>query len=970
MFEKQVCAPGRILLSCKPISFIIFLSVMAGLDARPAAQTAPLLPAVDLRTSSAAFNGDTWPADFNRDGVTDLVGSTSSGIGIALGRGDGTFAAPGASGTAGEVLTVGDVNGDGNPDVVAKDETQLFLLPGTGTAALAAPRSVLDGTSLTFASVADMDNDGLRDLVVGQEGDSLHLLPGNGDFTFDPPFTQPTGAWPHGHIVVDLDNDGLRDIVVAHRYEFHITVFLNGGAFAFTGTNLALNHSSSDVTGRDLNGDAAIDLVVSARGARDDGPWEEGLVYVFPGNGNGTFEVPATFATAPGTQSVVVGDFTRDGKADVATTNRSSYYRDSPCLDRSGIDSISILPGRGDGTFARSIDFALGPTVPWWDAFHDRVGTLNTSDLDGDGQVDLITSHGKVLLNAAPRTNRPPVVSAGDDMTIYNDPEPFVSGRAEDPDHHLLRVLWNRDTPAEGNGPIATCVKTPSASGDYLFYLTASDGQGGVTSDAMTITGVNTEAWPDVFMGNPTHGSTIAEGTPTTIDWFAQDEDGLARVDVFFSADGGTTFEPVDGCTELPGSATECTWNSPAPATDRARLRVRVIDNSGEHGEAFSDFIVEARPPDALPAPWISGDVGAVGAAGSATFDRGAGRFTVRGSGADVWSTADEFHWMRQPWSGDFEMTAHVVSVENVDVWTKAGLMVREAAGAGARHASLFVTPTKVRGVAFQRRPTASGTSVHTTGPAMTAPAWIRLKRTGHVISAYASTTGVRGSWTLVGRQTFTALSDTVDIGFAVSSHRDGLLATAAFDLTVVSTPLWRTEDIGAVGVSGEIDLSASPDVIGLRGSGADIWGTADAFVFHSTPWTLDGTITVRVRSIENTHAWAKAGVMFRETPAPGSRHVMLIVSPGKGIAMQYRSATGGSSSSTALQAGTAPEWLRIKRTNNTFTGYASEDGVTWRTVGSITIAMSGDADAGLAVTSHDNARLATAMFDTLRVSR
>jgi hypothetical protein len=665
-----------------------------------------------------------------------------------------------------------------------------------------------------------------------------------------------------------------------------------------------------------------------------------------------------------------VGDFTRDGKTDVATSNRSTYFTDSPCFDQWGIDSVSILPGRGDGTFAPSIDFALGPTVVRWDAFQGKVGTLNTSDLNRDGQPDLITSHGKLLLNAAPRANRLPVVSAGSDFTIYNDPDPFVMGTADDPDHHLLRVQWHRDTPAEGDGPIATCLETPSASGNYLFYLTASDGQGGVTSDAMTITQVNTEAWPDVFMGNPAEGSTITEGTPTTIDWFAQDEDGLARVDVFFSADGGATFEPVDGCTELPGSATECTWNSPGPPTDRARLRVRVIDNTGDQGEAFSDVTIEARAPDALPAPWVAGDVGAVGAAGSAALDSGAGRFIVRGSGADVWGTADEFHWMHQPWTGDFEMTARLVSVENVDAWTKAGLMVREGAGAGARHASLFVTPTTVKGTAFQRRATANGTSVHTAGPATTAPAWIRLKRTGNVINAYVSATGVRDTWRLVGRQTFASLSDTVDIGFAVSSHRDGLLAAATFEVTVVNTPLWSTQDIGAIGVPGEADLSRSPGVFGLRGSGADIWGAADAFAFHSTPWTLDGAITARVRSIENTHAWAKAGVMFRETLAPGSKHVMLIVSPGKGIAMQYRSATGGSSSNVALQAGTAPEWVRITRSGSTFTGYASEDGVTWRTVGSVTVAMNGDAYAGLPVTSHNTATLATATFDGLSVSR
>ena len=713
MFQIHACSFGRILSSLKARYLIIFVSIMAGLAARPAAQTAPLLPAVELRTSSSAFTGDVWPADANRDGVTDLVGGTGNGIAVALGNGDGTFAVPVASTTAGQVLTVRDVNGDGMPDVVAKNDSQLILLAGTGSAALAAPRVVMDGQFFTFATVADMDNDGLRDLVVGQEGMSLHIFPGNGDLTFDPPFTQTTAAWPFGHIVVDLDGDGLRDIVVAHRYEWRVIVFRNGGSFGFTGTDIPLGRSSSDVTAHDLNGDAAIDLVVSARGESDDGPWSEGFVYVFLGNGDGTFRAPATFATTRGTESVVVGDFTRDGKTDVATTNRSFSYADVPCGFAWGIDSVSLLPGRGDGTFGTSIDFALGPVVPWFEAYRDKVGTLNTSDLNGDRHVDLITSHGRILLNAAPRANRPPIVFAGDDRTVYDEPQPYVQGMAEDPDHHLLRVKWSQGAAVAGDGPIDTCVETPPESGTYVFHLTADDGQGGVTSDDVNITQVHTEGWPDVSIGEPT-GTTITEGTPTRINWYAFDEDGLARVDLFFSSDGGATFEPVDGCTELPGSATECIWNRPGPPTERARLRVRVFDNRGEQGESSGDFVIAKAGPAGVPAPWTSQDVGAVGVKGSASFDSTTGTFTVRGSGADVWGTADEFHWMRQPWNGDFEMTAHVSAVDGVDVWTKAGLMVREGRGAGARHASLFVTPTTRKGIAFQRRPAANGASLHT----------------------------------------------------------------------------------------------------------------------------------------------------------------------------------------------------------------------------------------------------------------
>ena len=167
----------------------------------------------------------------------------------------------------------------------------------------------------------------------------------------------------------------------------------------------------------------------------------------------------------------------------------------------------------------------------------------------------------------------------------------------------------------------------------------------------------------------------------------------------------------------------------------------------------------------------------------------------------------------------------------------------------------------------------------------------------------------------------------------------------------------------------GEIDLSAFPR-IALQGSGADIWGTADAFAFHNTTWTLDGTVTTRVRSIENTNAWAKAGVMFRETLAPGSKHVMLIVAPGKGVAMQDPSGDGRRSSQVVLQAGAAPEWLRLTRAGDTFTGDASEDGTTWRTVGAVTVPMTGDPYAGLPVTSHNNRTLATAVFEQVGMTR
>ena len=383
-----------------------------------------------------------------------------------------------------------------------------------------------------------------------------------------------------------------------------------------------------------------------------------------------------------------------------------------------------------------------------------------------------------------------------------------------------------------------------------------------------------------------------------------------------------------------------------------------VYDIAGTVGTAAVDIAIDPR---GLPTGWQNSDVGAVGTRGSASFSGGS--FTVRASGADIWGSADEFHWAYKTLSGDFDVVARVASVESVNQWTKAGLMIRETLAAGSRHASLFATPTTIKGVAFQRRTGTNGASVHTAGPLMAAPVWLRLLRVGDEVNAYYRV-GSTGSWTFLGRQVLTGLAGVVHAGLAVSSHVDGRLATATFDNVAINEfDPFSITDVGAVGMRGTWSLGE--EGLYLEGSGADIWGTADAFRYYYRALTGDGTITVRVNSIESTHAWAKAGVMFRETLAPGSKHVMAIVSPGKGLALQYRAATGGTSANAGLASGTAPEWLRLTRAGDTFAVFASEDGTTWRTLGTTTVAMGAQILVGLPVTSHNNATLAGARFNS-----
>jgi regulation of enolase protein 1 (concanavalin A-like superfamily) len=183
------------------------------------------------------------------------------------------------------------------------------------------------------------------------------------------------------------------------------------------------------------------------------------------------------------------------------------------------------------------------------------------------------------------------------------------------------------------------------------------------------------------------------------------------------------------------------------------------------------------EPPRDLPVPWSHQDVGAVGVAGGASYDGAQSIFTLNGAGADVWGTADAFHFASQPWSGDLRIIARVISVQNMQAWTKAGVMLRESLTAGSAHASMFVSAAK--GLAFQRRVSAGATSVSTAGPLSGAPAWVKIERIGATFNAYSSTDGV--SWVLVGSDTI-PMDSTVYVGLAVSSHTTTATATAIFD--------------------------------------------------------------------------------------------------------------------------------------------------------------------------------------------
>jgi hypothetical protein len=130
-----------------------------------------------------------------------------------------------------------------------------------------------------------------------------------------------------------------------------------------------------------------------------------------------------------------------------------------------------------------------------------------------------------------------------------------------------------------------------------------------------------------------------------------------------------------------------------------------------------------------------------------------------------------------------------------------------------------------------------------------------------------------------------------------------------------------------------------------------------------------DLTITGHVSDQQNTNAWAKSGVMIRESTDPGSPYVFVVITPGNGVNMQYRASTGANAVQLAGVSGlVAPYWVQLVRSENTFRGFASADGVNWTQVGSIGVTMTNRVTAGLAVTSHRNTALNKSTFDNVNI--
>jgi hypothetical protein len=344
------------------------------------------------------------PGDFNRDGRPDLaVGNAGDGtVSILLGSHDGTFQPPVTYPVGPNPLIAGgDFNGDGCLDLAVSSDSGASVLLGNGDGtflwhdshqAFEGPISMVSG---------DFNGDGHLDLTTSVGG-GIALVLGNGDGTFQPPIGSGTvtAGSPSSVATGDFNGDGRLDMAVSDL-DGSVQVLLGNGDGTFPQINdqvrLQEGQQGWAIVSGDFNDDGRLDLAVSSVG---------GKVSVLLGNGDGTFQLPVSYAVGFEPYSMVAGDFNGDGNLDLAAASAASGFSTSGC-------PVSILLGNGDGTFRPQISCPVPVSLK----------SIVAGDFDGDGHIDLaVFSDGNITSGSVV------VVLRGDGDGTFHPQVPYRSG--------------------------------------------------------------------------------------------------------------------------------------------------------------------------------------------------------------------------------------------------------------------------------------------------------------------------------------------------------------------------------------------------------------------------------------------------------------------------------------------------------------------------------------------------------------
>ncbi len=312
-----------------------------------------------------SFPFSVFASDLDGDGNKDLAVTNwgNGNVSILRNYGDGTFDSRlnYATGKGPFSVFASDLDGDGDQDLIVANhgsgqvpivpESTISVLMNNGGGTFATKIDYVVGRHPLSIFASDLDADGDQDLAVTNYGNvyepesTISVLKNRGDGTFDPKVDYFVGLRPYSVFAADLDGDAALDLVVA-----------NSGRYSYPDSSVSVLKNNGDGSFAER-----IDYAGGGIGSS---------VSILKNNGNGIFTYRATYGTGQRPTSVYAADLDKDGDFDLAVTTDWSY-------------AVSVLKNNGDGTFDGKVDYETG-REPY---------SVYSSDLDGDGDQDLVVAN-------------------------------------------------------------------------------------------------------------------------------------------------------------------------------------------------------------------------------------------------------------------------------------------------------------------------------------------------------------------------------------------------------------------------------------------------------------------------------------------------------------------------------------------------------------------------------------------------